>query len=435
LHPLGGLLVLPARRFDILGTMTPQQLRDRIGAAGPIRRALAGRGVDDIIDRLDAVVESWLQPGSPWMARALAVLPAATGFSAAMIAHGLPLLLGPLRGRDIRRLLDAELGGRANLDTGNQDGTGLILHILSGNIPALAAAPLLLSLALKRVVLAKPAAGDPLFPSLLVESIAAVDPDLACGVIVAAWRGGDRAYEDIAFAAADTVVASGSDAAIAAIQQRVDGRFIGHGHKVSFAAVARDELADRESAQARAAQLAYDVVLWDQQGCLSPQLAYVEAGGRIDINDFAELLGDALAKLATELPPRALDVEERAAVLRFRQEAQWQMAASTRVLASRDSTDWTITVEATPNFLPTCLHRCIRLQSIADLSEIPKALAGHRRYLEAAGIAVPAPRSRELSSALTASGVHRVCPLGTMQTPDLQWRQGGRPRVAEWVNR
>ena len=54
-------------------------------------------------------------------------------------------------------------------------GPPLIVHVLSGNIPGLAAVPVLLSLAVKSAVLIKPAAGDPLFPELLAASIAEVD--------------------------------------------------------------------------------------------------------------------------------------------------------------------------------------------------------------------------------------------------------------------
>ena len=413
--------------------MSPEQLRAAIAATRAAATRLARRRVDDVIDALDAVMATWLQPGSTWMKRALAALPQATGFSAAMIEHGLPLLLAPLHAAAIRDLLDDELGSRACLDAPTAGSASLLAHVLSGNLPALAAAPGVLSLALKRAVLVKAAAGDAVFPTLLAESIAAADPELAACLIIASWRGGDRAYEDIAFPAADVVVASGTDAAIDAIRARVPSRFIAHGHKVSFAAIAREELADLDATRACAARLAYDMTLWDQQGCLSPQLCYVETGGAVGSDRFAELLAGALAKLAVELPPRRLSLGERAAVLRFRQEAEWSANASTRLLSSRDSTAWSISVESGATFLPTCLNRCIRLKVIADLAVIPAALDAHRKHLEAAGVAAIAGRLPGLSAALSAAGVHRVCALGTMQTPGLDWRQGGRPRVAEWI--
>lgn len=405
----------------------------RHAAEGNLRR----RPVDGILDALDQVVANWLDPVDPFRRRADAELPEITGFSAATIRHGLPLLLDAVRGGAIRTLLDAELGDRRVLDQmhGGRRALGppLIVHVLSGNIPGLAAAPLLLSLAIKSAVLIKPAADDPLFPELLAASIAAVDAALAACVAVIPWRGGDSGIEATVFSEADLVVASGSDASIAAIRGRVARRFIGHGHKVSFAVIGRDRLDDEPAAWDLARRLAYDVSLWDQQGCLSPQLCYLESGGHVSPARFAEMLAQALAEHAGALPPRRLSFDEQAAVQRFRQEAEWCDAAAASVLASPGSTDWTVSLEPDARFVPTCLHRCIRLKVVESVDVLAAELARHRRHLEAAGVAVSAARAAQMAEMLAACGVHRVCPIGTMQVPALTWRQGGRLRVGDWV--
>lgn len=406
--------------------MTPQQLRDRIAAAIAAQADLARRPLDDVIGQLDDVIAAWLEADSTWMTRAIESLPQATGFSREMIAHGLPLLLAPLRAAAMRQLFDEELGAHEA-----RSNSPLIVHVLSGNIPGLVASPLLLSLALKRAVLVKTASGDRVFPPLFVESIAAIAPELAACTIVADWRGGDVSFEEIAFANAGFVVASGSDAAIRALAARVRGKLIGHGHKVSFAVIAREGLAHADSARELAGKLAYDMALWDQQGCLSPQLCYVEAGGNIDVEQFASLLAHACDAFASQLPPRRLDLEESAAVTRFRQEAEW--TPSDALLASSGSTAWSIRIENSPAFLPTCLNRCIRLKTIADLTQLAPLLAPHRPHLEAAGVMIGAARAADAHGLLFDSGVHRICDLGTMQTPGLEWRQGGRPRIAEWI--
>jgi len=304
---------------------------------------------------------------------------------------------------------------------------------MSGNIPGLAAVPMLLSLAVKSPVLVKSAAGDPIFAALFAASISEIDEELGRCLLVTHWRGGDQVIEAVAFAEADLVVASGSDAAIAAIAPRVPGRFIGHGHKVSFAAIARECLTDEHAARSLARRLAYDVSLWDQQGCLSPQLCYVEREGRFTPLQFGELLAQELSQYAAELPPRRLSLEDQARVRRFRQEAEWGARGSIALLASPDSTDWTVAIEPDIAFVPTCLDRCIRLKAVASLSDLTTALAPHRRHLEAAGIAVGAQQLPELVEMLGACGVHRICSIGKMQEPSLSWRQGGRPRVAEWL--
>ena len=398
-------------------------------------RQLRHRDVGDVLVSVDRVIANWLHPHSRRRQQAEAVLPLITGFSTEMVRHGLPLLLDGLRAESIRAVLDAELGDHRVLDgfcAGSYAaGAPLILHVMSGNIPGLVALPVLLSLVLKSAVLVKSAAGDPMFAALLAESINEVDAELARCVLVTYWRGGDQAIETAALGAADLVVASGSDAAIAALASRAPRRFIGHGHKVSLAAVGKECLRDGESAQDVARRLAYDVCLWDQQGCLSPQLCYLESGGALTAHEFAAALARALADYAVRLPPRRLGFEERADVLRFRQQAEWHPGRT--ALASPGSTDWSISIEEDADFAPTCLNRCIRLKVVRELAELAAALAPHRQLLEAAGLAVQAARVQEISLMLAGCGVHRVCAIGEMQRPALSWRQGGRPRIADWV--
>jgi len=405
--------------------LAPAELRAIADAGrGAAVRYLRSRSLDDVLTAIDRVVANWLTPTEPVRHLANALLPKATGFSPAMIAHGLPLLLQPLRADAIRALLESEVGARrANAPT-------LTMHVLSGNIPGLGAAPMVFGLALGSAALIKSAAADPLFPALFAGSVSAVDGGLGQCLAVTYWRGGDP-IEDVAFAVADLVVASGSDAAIAALAARVPGRFIGYGHRVSFAAIGAECLGDTAVAGRLARRLAYDISLWDQHGCLSPQLCYVEPTGRIAPAHFAELLAEALAQYAVELPPRRLSLEEQTAVLGFRQETEWSDA--TTLLASSGTTEWSISLHSAPVFLPTCLNRCVRLAIIEDLRDLGMLLGPHRRFLEGAGLAVGANRYAALAEMLARSGVHHVSAIGRMQLPSLAWRQGGLPRIGAWV--
>ena len=438
LPPLGDRTPAELRTFGgaevELPTLSPPQLRAAIESTRHVAaHILPSRSVDDILSVIDRVVTNWLQPSYHLRQYAEQVLPLTTGFSREMIRHGLSLLLSPLRGETLRALLDDELGDRHVLDrlcNGRYArGPSLITHVLSGNIPALAAAPMLLSLAIKSVALLKSASGDPVSAALLATSLSEVDPDLGRCVLVTHWRGGSRDIEEIAFRDAALVVASGSDDSISAIAAMRPTRFIGHGHKISFAIIGRERLAD-STAQQVARDLAYDVSLWDQQGCLSPQLCYLESGGSVTPLEFAKLLADELAQLARDLPPRQLSFDEKAQILRFRADTEWSRGT---VLASADTPDWSISVEPNLELAPSCLSRCIRLKSFDHFDELSLAIAPHRRHLEAVGMAVNRQRVRELTQRLAACGVHRVCPLGRMQIPDVAWRQSGRPRIAEWV--
>jgi hypothetical protein len=403
------------------------ELSAAIAALRRAQRALAARPRDDIVRVLSDVVDAWLAPGSPWFARAAELLPEATGFSPAMIRHALPTMLEPLRAAALADVLAHEA------DRGR--GPTLILHVLAGNLPGLAAIPAALSLAIGSSALLKAGRGDRVFPSLFAASIAERDPELGACVAAVYWPGGDRAHEETALAAADLVVASGDDATIADLAARARP-FIGHGHRISFAFVAR-EVADDADAAARAAdRLAEDVAIWDQRGCLSPQLCFVE--GSLDAAlRCAALVAAALRPLAERLPPASASAAERLALRRFREDAEWRGFGGERgtVFASERDEDGTVVVEPEPAFRPTPLNRSLRVQPVADAAALATVLAPARAALEAAGIAAAPARWTALAARMTACGVHRVCALGEMQRPPLAWRQGGHARVGAWTIR
>jgi hypothetical protein len=409
---------------DRMDSAGPQELTSIIARLRAAQARLAQRSTGDVLGSLEAVVTEWLEPDSPWRQEAEARLPEATGFSAPMIRYALPFTIEPLRAPAIAELLARELGGR------EPRGPVVIAHVLAGNLPGLAAVPIALSLAIRSAALVKPGRGDRVFPEVFARSIAAADPELGACVAVRYWPGGDRACEAAVCDGAELVVASGGDTSIADLRARCRARFIGHGHRVSFAIVTREHAVDAAAADA----LALDASLWDQRGCLSPQLCFVE-GDFAAAERFAAQVAAALARWAARLPPGATSLDEQAAVRRFRDEAEWSgIARGTAVLhAPRDSLAWAVAIEREPVFRPTPLCRTVRVMPVANPDDLPAVLAPARAVLEAAGVAAPPERRPALEALLGRSGVHRVCALGRMQRPPLAWPQGGRPRVADWV--
>lgn len=417
---------------------TAASVRDAVDRLLAARERLARRSVDAIAAALDRVVAVWLDPESSCRARAEPVLEATTGFSVPMLRRGLPLMLEPLRGASLLALLDDELGDWRRLE--RQPGAGgvrsprLVTHMLPGNIPGLAAPAICLSLAVRSAALVKPGAGDRCFAGLFAESVAEIDPVLGDCVAACYWPGGPCDAEGEAVARADVVEAAGSDAAVAALRARVPGRFVGRGNRISFAFVAGEVAADPRALSVAAQAVAEDVAIWDQQGCLSPQVVFVERVAPAALDRTAEALGAALERQAGALPPRHLTLDEQAAVLRFRQQAEWGGGdAGAGDLLCGDALAWTIAVEPRAALLPTCLHRTVRLQPVRSLDEVVAALEPMRAWLEGGGLAVDPARQAAVAAALSAAGVHRVCAVGAMQRPDLTWKPGGRPRVADWM--
>jgi hypothetical protein len=227
------------------------------------------------------------------------------------------------------------------------------------------------------------------------------------------------------------VIAAGDDATIADLERRTPGRFIGHGHRISFAVVSRALASDPVSA----AGLALDTAIWDQRGCLSPQLCFVE-GDLEAAMELAAAVTAALARLAESLPPAQLSVADRLAIRRLRDESEWATfdGERARVFALPDEAAGTVVVEPRAALAPSPLGRSLRIMPIASTAALCDLLRPFRGVLEAAGVAVEPDRRPALAAALQASGVHLISTLGAMQRPPLDWRQGGRLRLGSWFD-
>src|SRR5207245_7468421 len=200
-------------------------------------------------------------------------------------------------------------------------GPSLVGHVLAGNVPALGVPAIALGCLVGAAVVVKSGRDDPFSAPAFYRALQAVDPALAATVVTAYWPGGERSWEDAAFARADLVVASGTDETVAALAERLGARLLAHGDRVSVAAVSREGLARDEPLAER---LALDVALHDQRGCLSPRVVYVEADGSLPPLAFAERLAAALDAVARELPPGPAELEERAALRMPAGEAEWE---------------------------------------------------------------------------------------------------------------
>src|SRR5581483_6166949 len=309
----------------------------------------------------DRAVSRWLDPYSRWRRLAERVLPAITGYSEPMIRKGLPGYLATFRQENLWRLLESELGDPEYLDEfrprgrlggySRAYGPRLTTHVFAGNVPGLPAQSLVSALLAKAACLGKAASEEPLFPALFAASLGEVDPRLGACLAVTWWPGGDDALERVAFDRADAVIAYGSEASTASIRARVgaEKRLVVYGHKLSFGVVGREALATDRIGET-AARAAYDVGKYDQQGCLSPHLFYVERGGERSPRGFARVLAEAMDAAERATPRGRLTLEETTAIRELRAAAEFQCLASaeSELHASEVGTAWTVLYEPDP---------------------------------------------------------------------------------------
>lgn len=391
---------------------------------------LERRDPRDLAELVARTAVAWLEPGSLWMQRAVTALAESGPFSRPMLDFGLRRMIEPLSYAALEALVRREIGDWSALE--QQGGRRLIVHVLPSNLPGHAAIPSALTLLLRCGGLLKSGRDDRVFAPLWVESICALDPEVGACLEPVYWAGAVPAGAlEAALAGAGLVVASGGDAAMADLARRCAVAaipFIGHGHRISAALVVGDAIERRT-----AAALADDVALWDQLGCLSPQVCFVE-GSRLVARQFAEAVCGELAARATALPSGRRSAGETLDLRRFREAAAWRgFGAGERVLYECGGAgDGSIAIEDEVGLRPTPLHRCLRIVAVERVEEALVVLRTHSRLLEGVGVGVGTDAFPGIANRLREIGAHHVVPLGTMQSPDLSWRQGGRPRIAEW---
>ncbi len=283
----------------------------------------------------------------------------------------------------------------------------------------------------------KCASGSSFLPRLFAHSIYDADPKLGACLEVAEWRGGNAGLESALFAEADCVTATGGDETLAAIRAQlpVKTRFLGYGHRVSFGFVAGEVLYGSRAKKIVAAA-AKDVIAWNQLGCLSPHVIYVEAGGEVSPDKFAELLADELERREQTEPRGELAAEHAAAIASRRGIYEVRAAHSpetTRHWCSKNSTAWTVVYEADTRFQMSCLNRFIYVKAVSNLTAALHGADEIRGKVSTVGVAAPEEKLNEIAMQLARWGATRVCPLGQMQNPPLTWRHDGRPALGDLI--
>jgi hypothetical protein len=410
---------------------------------------LMSRTTENIVSVLSEVAVEWLRPENKFRKLALEHGPAETGFSRAILEKGLDGFFSQCTPENFQALLEQDLGHGQRLDglmtTGAEEksnrtsmvhGPVLLVHIAAGNLPNPALMSLVLGLLTRSAQFMKCASGASLLPRLFAHSVYELDRKLGACMELAEWHGGNADLEPALFAEADCVTATGSDETLAEIRRRLlpKTRFLGYGQRVSFGYVTREVLRE-ETIAGVVSQAADDVIAWDQNGCLSPHVLYVEERGMVESDKFAELLALELMRREDAEPRGKISTAEAAMIASRRAMCEVLAAhrADVKIWQSRNSTAWTVVFEHETRFQFSCLNRFIYVKPVPDLNAVWQGADSVRGSLSTVGIAAPPEKLKETALSFARWGAPRVCPLGRMQQPPLTWRHDGRPALGDLV--
>lgn len=232
-----------------------------------------------------------------------------------------------------------------------------------------------------------------------------------------------RSLPESWLADAEAIVVFGSDSTVEHFRglARLDQRFVGHGHKVSFGVVFEDPQFVSAAAAAR------DVSLYDQQGCLSPHLFYI----RGDASGYAAALARQMEEFEVHTPRRQISTPESAAIGSLREQFAFAAAngSDVHIHSSAGSSAWTVVYEADSLFRASCLNRVVFVKPFPlDWRSALKPVAQHLSAIGYWPSGTP-----EAETILGQLGATRLCPIGRMQEPPWNWHQDGLQRLAPLV--
>lgn len=430
-------------RVPVLQPAQARTLASHVRAAAA--RELGPLPVSQVIAIVDAAVARLFDPADPYRREAEQLLPLVSGYDAEMVRLGLNGFLQRFRAPQLHRFVAEDFANPKVLDEFQPAvkggavrafGPALLLHSWAGNVPALPLWSLVCGLLVKAGNVGKLPSAEPVFATLFARLLAQVHPPLADCMAIAWWKGGDPAVAAVFIDEADAVLAYGGNEAIAQLRAQVPvtKRFLGYGHKLGFGIVLRSALdAQRGPAAARAA--AHDVVRYEQQGCYSPHLFYVQRGAALAPRDFAQYLAAELANLQRRFPRRALSLEEGAAVAGWRQEAELRAFAGAGGEVFGDpQSPWCVRFDdGVRPLAPSAGGRGVAVCGFDAPQEVVDRIAPHAAFLQTVGVAAAPGELYALAPLLGAAGVTRIAALGAMTSPEAGWHHDGRFNLLDLV--
>lgn len=431
----GGPLRVPRVSEKSLGEITTS-LRERKGW-------LKTQKLTDILSLVGEAIYQWSQPDFPLRRQVLQRLPAFTGYPAFVVEQGLEQFLHHLSAENLWGVLQEELGDPLILEEWRPRkfpkaltraySPHLVFHLIAGNIPGLSLEAIIYSLIIKSPALLRISRYEPLLGPAFARTLYQVSPELGSCIAVLWWPADRQDLLQKALQECDGAVLSGGRETLCSVLPLVPSyvKVVCHPYRLSVALIGKEAVTP-----SLAKRLSEDVRLFDQQGCLSPGVVWVEKGGELSPRDFAFLVADFL-NLKRGDSGFARSVGESAQVWSLRSLYQMEGAL---VITPSENTRWTIVVEDKPGIPEGFPPGFLFIKPVDHLEEALEQLKPKSSFLQGVGLEVALERKEELVEKLGEMGASRICSVGEMQRPPAGWRQDGRfhlldlLRFCDWEN-
>lgn len=228
-------------------------------------------------------------------------------------------------------------------------------------------------------------------------------------------------------ASADAKIVYGDDTTLQTLraQSRASQRWLGHGHRISFSVVFRSAIALTPDLNRVARAAAEDIWLYDQRGCLSPQVIWVEGPAE----PFAAELLRALQDLARKHGPVRRGSEDlarrRAALGEIRIRALDPRVLELKVGSGANpgsAQDPAVYLLKKGRFSKPATGQIIAVKSFATAAQIRREMTPFFRRLQAVATAGTPSEAARIRSLFQKSPATYFPAVGHLQAPPIDWQ-------------
>lgn len=381
------------------------------------------------------------------------IMPVTTGLSPQMLSLCMDALTKMFIEENMLNLLYSELGNPEYLDGFRKSRAGesraygkdMIVNVFgSGGVPGLQVLGIVNAMLMKSAVFSKPDSGEPVLPSIFSRAIADVDPRIAEAIALFPWKGGDPEYADLeAYVFSErkeneAVVVFGSDETIRNVKKKVSPEctFIAYPPRTGLIMVARDKLT-KNNARNLAERVAWDICMYDQKACFSPQYIYLEEGGEVSPEEFAGILSEEMDKIGEKFPVGELtDVAKTRINERKRTYELQEIIGSAKIFNPKGG----VVIFDRNRALETPItYRTIHVMPVNSLSEVLGLIKPFEKHVQTVGIEAREEEFREFSDILSLRGdISRITTPGKMYKFPPSAHHDGRKNFdgfIKWVDR
>lgn len=367
-----------------------------------------------------AVARAWENWSFPGAEKVLAQLETATRMSRAVLRESIANHFRVLVAGDMQDWL-AEIRAARALATPAKALPELAFIIAAGNIPGVALQPVVQLSLLGVPTLVKNASEEPhLLPALLA-TLAQQDEEIAERLAALSWPRTQPALTQAVLAARPAVVAFGDENTVAQIRTVAPPQYVPLGDR--FSAVLLQASAARPETLR---QLAYDYVMFDGKGCLSPQVVLVIADTWDEVANLALHFAGILAEETSRWPAGGWALAEKAMIQQWRGEWRAQRAAGENlVLYESPDTAWTVVAAEDCDLAQHVAFRVVRLCWVGSLPEAMNVVRNYSHKLQALAVALAeeqdlAQLTLDLAEEEELLG-RLICAPGFLQRPPFAW--------------